>query len=608
MLRKTVSVLFCDVSGSTALGEQLDPEALRGVMERHFEEIRGVVERHGGVVEKFIGDAVMAVFGVPRAHEDDALRAVRAAAEIRDRLPALAEELGVVLRFRTGVNTGEAVVGTEDVLATGDAVNVAARLEQAAAPGDILIGAMTHALVRDAVDVEQMSPLVAKGKSKPLEAFRLERVDPLAPGRARRLDAPLVGRARELTLLHQAYGRAAAERRCHLFTVLGAAGIGKSRLIGAFTADVGSTAAVVSGRCLPYGDGITFWPLIEILRPLGDIAEPVLRRISEGGIASPNELFWDVRKVVEAGAAEQPLVVVFDDVQWAEPLLLDLIEHVVKLSRGAPLVFVCVARPELLDDRPTWGGGTLNATAILLDPLPEDDCRELIGSLDAGFDQALAEQVIHASEGNPLFVEEMVALAGDDGSTRVPPTIHAVLAARLERLGDDERAALECGAIEGEVFHRGAVSALVRAPASMLDDHLAGLVRKELVRPVAAQIPDDEAYRFSHLLIRDAAYDALPKTRRAELHDEFANWLEHQDAGFVELDQIAGWHLEQAIRYRAEIGLPPQPDLAARAADHLASAGRAAGGRMDLRAAETLFRRALALVSVESPGWPMLAL
>ncbi len=285
--RKVVTVLFCDVTGSTALGEELDPEALFGVMNRYFEELRTIIERHGGTVAKFIGDAVMAVFGIPRVHEDDALRAVRAAAEIRARLPAIARAVGVDLRFRTGVNTGLVLVGEGEDLAIGDAVNVAARLEQAAQPGEILVGEATHRLVRDAVEVEPLEALSLKGKSDPVTALRLVAVDPLAPGLARRFDVPLVGRERELRALREAWDRAVAEAGCHLFTLLGVAGVGKSRLVAELLSEVGDEARVLAGRCLPYGEGITFWPLLEALTGAGAETEAVLERLRSGGAATP---------------------------------------------------------------------------------------------------------------------------------------------------------------------------------------------------------------------------------------------------------------------------------------------------------------------------------
>jgi class 3 adenylate cyclase/tetratricopeptide (TPR) repeat protein len=607
--RKTVTVLFCDVAGSTALGERLDPESLRRVMRRYFTEIQGIVERHGGTVEKFIGDAAMAVFGLPRVHEDDALRAVRAASEIRERLPAVAAEVGVTLTFRTGVNTGPVVVGTGTALVVGDAVNVAARLEQAAPLGEILIGADTWRLVRDAVEVEAVEPLSLKGKTLPVAAYRLRSVDPQAPAYARHLDAPLVGRERELGLLRHAFDRAVGERGCHLFTLLGPAGIGKSRLAAAWLESIPGEATVVRGRCLHYGEGITFWPLVEILVQLGDPAAETLEHVTSGGAASAQELFLDVRRLLERTAAERPLVVVLDDLQWAQPTLLDLLDHVADLSRSAPILLLCLARPDLLDERPTWAGGKLNATTVLLEPLGPGECEQLLEHLGETLDPTVAARIVAASEGNPLFLEEMLAYVREGGDAGVPPTIQALLAARLEQLRDDVRAIVDRGAVEGKVFHRGAVLEL--APDALrrdIDAHLVALVRKELIRPDVATLPGEDAYRFRNLLVRDAAYDALPKETRAELHEAFAGWIERVAAELVELDEIAGWHLEQSVRYRGELGLEPHPQAAARASRHLADAGRRAAARADLPAADSLLTRAHELARPGDPDRARIAL
>ncbi len=596
-VRKVVTVLFCDVTGSTALGERVDPEALRQVMQRYFDAIRTAIERHGGTVEKFIGDAAMAVFGIPRVHEDDALRAVRAAAEVRGRLPELAAELGVELTFRTGINTGEVVAGEGQTLATGDAVNVAARLEQAAATGEILLGEETYRLVRDAVEVEAVEPLALKGKSAPVPAYRLLSIDPQAAGFARRPDAPLVGRVRERALLLQAYERTVAESSCQLVTVLGPAGVGKSRLVGDFLEGAAETALIVRGRCLNYGDGITFWPLVEVLKQLGHEAESTLEHLVEGTTASPAELFWEVRRLLETFARERPLVVVFDDLHWGQPMLLDLLDHVADLSRDAPILLLCVARPELLDERPGWGGGKLNATTTLLDALPPGDCERLLDALGDGLDTAARARIVEASEGNPLFLEEMAALVQEGGGDVVPSSIQALLAARLDRLGREERSVLERGSVEGKVFHRDAVRELAPDPARAdVETHLAALIRKELIRPAQA-ILGHEAFRFRHLLIRDAAYDALPKEVRAELHERFAGWLEQHAGELVERDEILGYHLEQAVRYRRQLGRDPDRALADRGAELLLRAGVRASARWDWSASARLLERASQLAA-----------
>ncbi len=606
--RKVVTALFCDVTGSTALGEELDPEVLRGVMNRYFAMIRVTIERHGGTVEKFIGDAVMAVFGIPLVREDDALRAVRAAAEIRDQLPAVAQQVGVTLRFRTGINTGAVLMSEGENYATGDAVNVAARFEQAAAPGDIVLGGETLRLVRDAVAVEPLPPLELKGKSAPVPAFRLLSVDPVAPGVARHLDAPLIGRERELRFLTEAWDRVVQESGCHLFTLLGMAGVGKSRLVAELLGSIGEQALVLRGRCLAYGEGITFWPLIEALTAAGEPAQPVVERLRRGGAAVPEELFWEVRRLLEALTSDRPVVLHIDDLQWGEAMLLDLLDHVVDLSRGAPILVLCTARPELLEDRPGWGGGKFNGQTVLLEPLGASEALALLEQLGDGLDTRARDHVVAASQGNPLFLEEMVALARESGTTQVPSTIQALLAARLERLDGEERALLERGAVEGEVFHRLAVMALADENlAANVDGRLAGLVRRELIRPHPATLQGDEAFRFRHLLIRDAAYDALPKADRAELHERFAGWLTNLGVSVPELDEIIGWHLEQVVRYRRELGQAIDPQLAGQAAQHLYLAGRRASDRDDGAAARTLLERALALTPDGGPHRPAIA-
>ena len=622
--RKTVTVLFCDVTGSTELGEQLDPESLRRVMARYFEVANGVIERHGGAVEKFIGDAVMAVFGVPAVHEDDALRAVRAAAELREALAGLnaelAEAYGTRLELRTGVNTGEVVTGTEERLATGDAVNVAARLEQAAQPGEVLLGGETLRLVKDAVEVEAVAPLELKGKAEPVPAFRLLGVTAGEPG-AGRQTVPMVGRERQRHLLDDAFANVVGERACHLFTILGTAGVGKSRLVAEFLENVDG-ATVIGGRCLSYGEGISYWPVTSALKELLGSApdemlaelgfdpataralDPILGR--ETVASSPEEIAWAVRKLFEAAAARGPLVVVLDDLHWGEPVFLDLVEHIADFSRDAPILLLCMARPELLDRRLSWGGGKLNATNVLLEPLSADETEELVERLlfGARIDSSLRARILEAAGGNPLFVAEMLAMLADRGDGNgsaeiaVPPTIQALLASRLDQLDDAERRVLERGAVEGQVFHRGAVVAL--APEEgQVDGRLMKLVRKDLVRPEQSLLVGDDAFRFRHLLIRDAAYEALPKATRAELHERFADWLEQNAPQLVELDEIVGYHLEQAYTYRSELG--PLDDaaraLAPRAADRLLAAARRAFDRGDLPAVESLAPRSVALAS-----------
>jgi class 3 adenylate cyclase/tetratricopeptide (TPR) repeat protein len=654
-VRKTVTVVFCDVTGSTALGERLDPETLRRVMARYFDAMRTAIEHHGGTVEKFIGDAVMAVFGIPQVHEDDALRAVRAAVEMREGLKDLNKELerdrGVTLAARIGVNTGEVVTGdpTGQVLVTGDAVNTAARLEQAAAPGEVLIGAETYRLTRDAVRAEPADPVPAKGKAEPVLAYRLEDVAAGVAGHTRRLDAPMVGRDRELALLRQAFERVTTDRACHLFTVLGAAGAGKTRLVEEFAAQVDAGATVLRGRCLAYGEGITFWPVVElvsqaaglsILDPPEEAQRKLLTVIGPGerseriadlvaGIvglsqteAPVEESFWALRRFLEILAARQPLLLLLDDLQWGESTFLDLVEHVAEWSRDAPILVLAQARPELRDDRPGWGGGVSNATSILLEPLTEAETVELVTDLIGDTEVAgdVSARVSEAAEGNPLFVEEMVAMLIDDGylvredhgwvaagdlsKVKVPPTVQALIAARLDRLAPLERAVLERAAIIGKVFAAASLRSLADEELlGNVDQGIRALLRKDLIRPDRGDLGEEDSYRFRHLLVRDAVYDAMPKELRAELHEGFADRLEREAGSAGELNEFAGYHLEQSYRYREELG--PVDDagraVAERAGEHLLSAGERAFGRGDVAAAERLLGRAMALLPDDDP-------
>ena len=569
--------------GSTALGESTDPEALRAVLARYFDRMKAAVERHGGTVEKFIGDAVMAVFGIPALHEDDALRACRAAIEMRESFP----ELGV--EGRIGITTGEVVTGTEERLATGDAVNVAARLEQAAPPNQVLVGQETLALLGEAVEVEQVEPLQLKGKAQPVRAYRLLRIREVPE---RRHATPFVGRKRELAILHETWRRTRGERRCELATIIGDAGVGKSRVAAETLAALDAT--LVRGRCLPYGEGITYWPVVEVVKQLAlfppdERAAAVIRSLlgEKEVVTSTDEIAWAFRKTLEEAAAKRPVVVVFDDIQWGEETFLDLIEHVALLSSCAPILLLCMARPELLDRRAAW------PVTVRLDPLPAEDVDRLIPEQIGA---PLRDRISRAAGGNPLFIEEMVAMAGvANGEVVVPPTLQALLAARLDQLETAERRVLERGAIEGEIFHRGAVQAL--APEeTQVTARLAALARKELIRPHSPQIPGEDGFRFRHLLIRDAAYDALPKATRAELHERFASWMEDRAGGVVELDEIVGYHLEQTWRYRTELGLPADDVLAGRARKRLAAAGARARHLGDENAAISLLEHASLLV------------
>ena len=598
--RKVITALFCELSCPGALDRDGDPEVLDEVVSRLFAEMRAIIKRHGGLVQSFTHDAMSAVFGVPQVHEDDAARAVRAAAEIRARLPAAIEGFGVAVRCRAGISTGLALVGAGENVAIGHAVTLAASLGEAAEFDDILLSSDTLQLVRDAVDVEPVDPVAVTGNATPRPAVRLVRFDPLAPGFARRLDVPLVDRHREMRLLREAWERAVEESRCDLVTLVGAAGVGKSRLVAELLRETGDAATVLHGRCLDYGEGISFWPLIEALKPIGGPVQPILERLDRGGTATAEELFWEVRRLLESLALQRPVILHIDDLHWAEPALLDLLDHVVELSRGAPIQVLCTARTELFENRPTWSGGKLNATTLLLEPLGDADSETLLDLLDDGLRPEVRQRIVAASEGNPLFLEEMAALAREGEATTVPATIHALVSARLERLNLDERELLECGAVEGEVFHRRVLEAIAREPlAAHVQVHLGGLIRKEIIRPHAPTIAGDDAFSFRHALIRDVAYETLPKHARADLHEHLARWLEQYPDELVEREELAGWHLEQAVRHRRDVGRTIDPALTIRAAGHLHVAGQRARERSDTAAARKLLERALALAPAE---------
>jgi len=603
-VRKTVTILFCDLVHSTGLAEG-DPEAYRRVQTKFFGRMRTIVEAHGGTVEKFIGDEVMAVFGVPVVHEDDALRAVRAAQEMQDALP----ELGLVARI--GINTGEVVAGDPAHglgLVAGEPVIVAKRLEQGAGPGEIVIGKATYPLVRHAVSAGPLERIPVKGKEQDVGRRRVDEVDREAPRLERRLDLPLVGRSDELELLQQAFARAVEERSCRLFTVLGPPGIGKSRLAGELGALLGERATTAVGRCLPYGEGITFWPLAEILGSLGDLTEALgedagtVQQLLDGltgasdTAASSEEAFWAVRRAFEACARLRPLIVCLEDLHWAEPTMLDLVEYLVGWSRNAPLLLVCLARPEIVERRPTLISPHPNSDALALEPLSTTETAALLDLVSGQLRDDVRERIGAAAEGNPLFVEQMAAMmaeAGAESAFTIPPTIHALLGERLERLNQDERAVIERASVIGRDFSLTAVASLSPDDQrSSLNQHLLSLVRKGFVRPDPHSSGEDR-FSFDHVLIRDAAYAAMPKELRAGLHERVAEWAEGSGT-----DELVGYHLEQAYRARVDIG--PRDEeaaaLARRAGDKLGSAGRRALGRDDIPAAMVLLERAADLL------------
>jgi class 3 adenylate cyclase/tetratricopeptide (TPR) repeat protein len=659
-VRKPATFIFVDLKGSTALTERIDQEAMAEIKKRYFSAMAAQIERHGGTVEKYIGDAIMAVFGVPRAHEDDALRAVRAAHGMQQELTSLNEEFlrfyGVELANRTGVNTGEVVANTDPTanqqLATGDTVNVAARLEQAAPPNEILIGETTYDLVRAHVEVEPVEALELKGKAERVPAFRLVAVRD-APVERTSTQTTLVGRERELAALREAFEASLVRRDCRVVAVVGDAGVGKSRLLGEFMTGARERATVLNGRCLPYGDGITFWPFVEIVRQAArivpddppDVARARLVELVGGGPEALEvvervaaaiglsagqfrvpELFWGFRKLVERIAADRPVVLVIDDIHSAEPTLLELLGHLVDSVTGAAVLVLCSARHELAERHAEWTVRP-GVDIMTLGQLSAEDSAAMIATLlgGASLEAAVVERVVTAADGNPLFVEQLVSMLIDRGQVvrvgdtwrlaetssdvAIPPTIQALLAARLDDLSREERAVVEPASVIGLVFPRAAVEALVPEPvAPDVTGHLGTLGRKQLVRAAAGEgVEDEDAYRFLHILIRDAAYAALLKRARATYHERFVDWAEAENAATgrgAEFEEIHGYHLEQAFRYRSELGPLDQHgrDLARRAATKLGAAGRRASTRSDIPAAANLLRRAAALLPPDDPG------
>jgi class 3 adenylate cyclase len=653
--RRIVTVLFSDIVGSTALGEALDPETLRVVMSRYFATMEAILERHGGTVEKFIGDAIMAVFGLRTIHEDDALRAVRAAVDMAEALAALnvdfQAERQVTIATRTGVHTGEVVAGdasARQTLVTGDAVNTAARLEQAAAAGEILIGEPTWRLVRDRVRTESIPAIGAKGKAAPVVAFRLLGVDLEADRRTLSPTEPLIGRAAELVLLKVAFDRVVAQRQVERVIVLGDAGVGKSHLIAEFLARASARATILRGHCLPYGEGITYWPIREIVLAAADVKDDdpagmaagkvadLVRDAEDGHLigaslagaiglsAQPirrEEVFWAVRRMLEHLAATRPLIVLIEDLHWAEATLLELIDQVQSLIRDASVLVLCTGRPELADLAPEWRRSAPRSTTIELGGLPADAVAHLLDSLPGGrtIPATLRERIVASAEGNPLFVTEMVGMLVDDGllaiggdtataldpgSVRIPPTIQALLAARVDRLPDTERGLSQRASIVGRVFGQDAVLELTPPDArpGIVND-LLGLIRRDLIEAETPDLDVVDAYRFRHVLIRDAAYDALRKTDRADLHRRFADWLERTAADrLAEYQEIVGYHLASAYRYKTELReLGPLTDeLGDRAAGHLHVGARRARDRGDSAAALSLCGQAEALPIADS--------
>ncbi len=643
-VRKKITAVFADMAGSTALAEQLDPEVFRAVVRRFFERLAAVIEEHGGQIENLVGDEVSGLFGVPLTREDDAQRAVAAAVDMLSELEALNGELeprlDVRLQIRIGINTGTVLVGEPIAgrpMALGDAVTVAARLEKKAAPGEILIGEETYRLVRGAFKAEAAGELELRGRTEPIAAHRLLKARPTAAGEAP-VDGPLIGRGRELSLVGVAFQRALARRGCEFVTIAGDAGVGKSRLVAEVFERYRPQARLLVGRCLPYGRGSTFWPLVEIVSQAtaiddADPADVALAKLDAALVKDPDgaavarhlaqivgladdlepgeHTFWAVQRLLAAIASDRPLIVVIEDLHWAEPTLLDLVEHVARRSRSAPILLIATARFDLLDQRPSWEDAC--PTIISLRPLGRDEVTTMIELLvGASLPAAVHEQLVEVAAGNPLFVEQVLSMLVDEGELRrtpdgwvadpgldevvVPPTVEAILAARIDHLSEGERLFAERASVIGKEFAAESVLALGGRAG---DNSLEGLMRKQLIEPIRRAGPIED-YRFRHLLVRDVVYESMSKARRGELHERFADWLvEWASSRLGQFEEILGYHLESAYRYRRELLADDEDlaELASRAARHLVAAGRRAARRQDDAGAAALLSRGVALLA-----------
>lgn len=641
-----MTIMFADLAGSTALGEKLDPEDVRELQGELFELVNAQVERFGGTTEKFVGDAVLAVFGIPRTHEDDPERAVRAGLSAQEEFRSFAESVrerfGSEVSLRVGVNTGEVVAGREaaargELMVSGDAVNVAARLQQAAEPGSVLVGERTHAATRRSISYADVPAIVAKGKSEPLAAWvALGAVE--EPGvRVAGLRAPLVGRGEELSILAAVAGRVERERAPQLVTLYGPAGVGKSRLLAELV-DRLPQARLLQGRCLPYGDEIAYWPLAEAAKAHAGILETdpagvaleklrgaVAATVSEDADHVVEALAWTIgldlpaasageevtqrlhdawRRYVTALGREQATILAIEDIHWASGPLLDLLEHLADALADTAVLLICTARPEVLEARPTWGAAKQNATALTLAPLNGERSAELVSSLlgRGSTPESVRERVLASAEGNPFFVEEMLqmliergALIQNDGGWQatdvladvpLPDSVHGVIAARLDLLDADARDALRRCSVIGRVFWPAA--------AGVSEGAIALLGRRGLVseQPSSA-MADMREFAFKHALTRDVAYASLPRTERRELHRRVAEWIQDvaPDRG-VEAAELAAHHYAEAIGYGED-----DPDVSRRACELLLRAGEASRQRGALSVAAAQLERALELAA-----------
>ena len=654
--RRTVTIVFAMPKVRSVTGEAPPPNALRDVMSRYFEAMRTALQAHGGTVEKFIGDAVMAVFGLPVRHEDDAVRAIRAAGDMQSALgrlnPDFRDRWQLELENHIGVNTGEVIAGdarTAQRMVTGDAVNTAARLEQAAGPGEVVLGDLTYRLARDQIDVELMAPLALKGKAEPVAAYRLVSVSASRAEAERSHGTPFVGREAELDRLGSDLDGSIRERRARLVGVVGDAGVGKSRLIREFAATTEDRATLVRGRCLPYGDGITFWPLAEAVREAAGITsedspriairridrlleragvderQPIVERVSAAINLSADqfpvtELMWGGRRLLESLARERPLVMLIDDIHWAESTFLEFLDHLLETVEDAPILVLASSRHEIVERHADWASAHA-AMLLMLAPLSDADAAQIVQELLGALEPNVRGRIALAAEGNPLYVEQIVAMLVETGAIertpdgwiagqgtehlQIPHTVQALVASRLDALRSEERAVVDPASVIGLSFPMDAVRELLdEAIRPRLTADLEVLVNKQLIR----LLPDDDViYRFGHQIIRDTAYGSMLKRDRAGVHERFVAWAErvNRERGReLEFEEILGYHLEQAYRYRMDLGVIGEAarEVGRRASVLLASAGRRAYGRGDAAAAANLLRRAAEVLPADAPA------
>ena len=618
MERKLATVLFVDIVGSTELVASADPEVVRSRLTGFFDQVADCITAHGGIVQKFAGDAVMAAFGVPLAHEDDPERSVRAA------LAIVAGVVDLGLEVRIGIETGEILADENDTtFATGLAINAAARLQQAAGPGEILLGPAAERLTRGTVVATRLGAQTARGFPAGVEAWRVVSMSEEI-GRRLRLSVPFVGREEELELLHNTFARAVRDKRAHLVTVYGGPGVGKSRLAREFVAGV-ERSTVLSGRCLPYGEGVTYWAVAEMVKIAAgitdddsiDAAAEKLRTCcgdeavadllalaagvldAVGGERSAGEIAWAAQTWAMELADLQPLVLVFEDIHWAEEPMLDLIEHLVRSVKDVPLLILCLARADLLDERPAWGGGKLRAAAVELEALPREDSAALVDALAGSESAELSTEqraaVLARTEGNPLFIEETFRMLLESGGEidGIPHTVQAMISARIDRLPVHARTVLRRAAVAGRTFWSGAVDVLGDTPVD--PGGLEELVARDFLVPEPrSTIRGEEAYRFKHVLIRDVAYAGLSKSSRALLHRQMAAWLAGRSVA-DELVELRAYHLDESAQLDVELEGRVSPELAADTAAALEQAGRRALAREANSVARRLLLRSVEL-------------